>query len=63
MDIGKPFGGKQDFLDKGGFPVLYFYQMFYRQKAMTKRSTHIPLPERAAACMRWKAASRQECGR
>ena len=58
------YTGKQDFLDKVGIPVLYFLLVvFMKTKAMTKRSTHIPLPERAAACMRWKAASRQECGR
>ena len=58
------YAGKQDFLDKVGISVLYFLLVINQiQKAMTKRSTHFPLPERAAACMRWKAASRQECGR
>ena len=54
----------RDMLDKQPPYVLYFLLVaFMKTKAMTKRSTHIPLPERAAACMRWKAASRQECGR
>ena len=51
----------RDMLDKQPPYVLYFLLVvFMRSKAMTKRSTHIPLPERAAACMRWKAASRQD---
>ena len=70
MDIGKPFGGKQDFLDKGGFPVLYFLvDIFMNSKGNDEEEYTYPLT-RESGCMYalegcfktgvWKVASKPE---